>query len=144
METLTVRHTTGDRFTIDVRGHRIVVDQPTDLGGDDSAPTPTELFVAGLVSCIAFFARRFLARHDLPEDVEVTGSYALGGRPARVETMRIAIRVSDAVPPERHSGLLAVASRCTVHNTLEQPPQVDITLFGAEVGAETGAGPQQR
>ena len=41
-----------DRFDIQIRGHTITVDQPTEIGGDDVGPTPTELFVAGLASCV--------------------------------------------------------------------------------------------
>ena len=63
---LTVAHRGGDRFRIRVRGHEIDVDQPVGDGGEDTAPTPTELFVAGLASCVAFYARRYLARHGLP------------------------------------------------------------------------------
>ena len=61
--TIRIDYETGDRFTIDVRGHRLVTDQP---GRDaDAGPTPTELFVASLAACVAFYARRFLARHHL-------------------------------------------------------------------------------
>jgi putative redox protein len=35
------------------------------VGGGDVGPTPTELFVAGLASCVAFYARRYLRRHDI-------------------------------------------------------------------------------
>jgi putative redox protein len=59
-EELQVRHLGDDRFAIDVRGHEIVVDQPVDAGGQDTAPTPTELFVASLAGCVAFYARRYL------------------------------------------------------------------------------------
>jgi organic hydroperoxide reductase OsmC/OhrA len=51
---LFVRHLDGDRFAINIRGHQIHVDQPIDAGGEDTAPTPTELFIAGLASCVAF------------------------------------------------------------------------------------------
>ena len=53
MDEMTVRHQGGDRFEIDVRGHRVIVDQPSGAGGSDKGPTPTELFVAGLASCVA-------------------------------------------------------------------------------------------
>jgi hypothetical protein len=46
----------GDRFDIRIRDHMVTVDQPADVGGDDAGPTPTELFVAGLASCVAFHA----------------------------------------------------------------------------------------
>ena len=39
--------------------------------------------------------------------------------------------VPDGLPAERRDALLAVASHCTVHNTLELPPDVRITLADA-------------
>jgi hypothetical protein len=66
MPAVTVQHVDGDRFTIGIRDHLIAVDQPDIEGGEDTAPTPTELFVASLASCVAFYARRYLARHKLP------------------------------------------------------------------------------
>ena len=128
-ERLRVRHLGGDRFTVAVRGHDIVVDQPLDAGGEDSAPTPTELFVAGLAACVAFYARRFCARHDIdPTGLEVTTGYAIGGRPAQVTELTVAITPPAALPPERRDASLAVASHCTVHNTLENPPAVRIRI----------------
>lgn len=43
-----VDYETGDRFRIAVRQHTITVDQPASDGGEDTALTPTELFVASL------------------------------------------------------------------------------------------------
>jgi LmbE family N-acetylglucosaminyl deacetylase len=63
--TMRVDYRDGDRFDIRIRDHVVTVDQPTDVGGDDAGPTPTELFVAGLASCVAFYARRYLRRHKL-------------------------------------------------------------------------------
>jgi uncharacterized OsmC-like protein len=37
---------------VTVRGHEIRSDQPVGDGGDDSAPTPTELLVASLAGCV--------------------------------------------------------------------------------------------
>ena len=41
------------------------------------------------------------------------------------------ITVPGGVPPQRTDALLAVASYCTVHNTLRQQPDVSIELAGA-------------
>ncbi len=130
---LTVRHLGGDRFAIDVRGHTITVDQPVGVGGEDTAPTPTELFIAGLASCVAFYARRFLARHDIdPDGLVVTTSYTLGGRPARVSEITIRVTPPAALPDDRRDALLAVASHCTVHNTLHEPPEIHISFDSQE------------
>jgi putative redox protein len=126
---LRVRHLGDDRFAVDVRGHEILVDQPVDAGGEDTAPTPTELFVAGLASCVAFYARRYLKRHDIdPAGLAVAADYVIGGRPARVTELAVHITPPDALPDERREAFLAVASHCTVHNTLTEAPQIRITL----------------
>jgi uncharacterized OsmC-like protein len=132
MTVMTVRHLAEDRFAIGVRGHTVKVDQPVADGGADSAPTPTELFVAGLASCVAFYARRYLARHALPTaGLTVTADYTLGAHPARVTGIRIAIALPAGIPAERREALLAVASHCTVHNSLVDPPRIAVALADA-------------
>ena len=128
-----VDHLTGDRFAIGVRGHLVTVDQPVDVGGEDTAPTPTELFVASLASCVAFYARRYLARHGLPtRGLAVTATYEMGTRPARVCAVTLELQLPAGVPESRREALLAVASHCTVHNTLTNEPDVAIRLVEPE------------
>jgi uncharacterized OsmC-like protein len=136
MTSMCVRYLDGDRFAITSRDHTFTVDQPLADGGEDSAPTPTELFVASLGACVAFYARRYLARHHLPsEGLAVSTSYTMGSRPARVSAITLDIDLPDGVPAERRDALLAVASHCTVHNTLEDPPEVTIELSAADIAA---------
>jgi putative redox protein len=131
-ERITAEHLTGDRFSIDIRGHRVTVDQPLSNGGDDSAPTPTELFVASLTSCVAFYAHRYLVRHGIPSNgLSVSADFSMASRPARVGEVDITLKVPEGLPTERRDGLLAVASHCTVHNTLKLPPAVRIALTDA-------------
>src|SRR5450756_603820 len=130
-----VEHRGGDTFDISVRGHTITVDQPVKDGGDDTAPTPTELFIASLASCVAFYARRYLARHDLPtEGLAVEATFDMGSKPARVAGIDMRLIVPEGVPADRLDALLAVATHCTVHNTLASEPDVSITLADAPAG----------
>lgn len=127
---MSVRPLGGDKYAIDIRGHQVRVDQPRDLGGDDTAPTPTELFVAGLGSCVAFYAGRFLDRHGIDRTgfaVDLAWRMA-EGRPARVGQITITVTPPTAIPQERLPAFLAVARGCTVHHSLKQPPTVDISL----------------
>jgi putative redox protein len=124
-----VDHKSDDLFEIGIRDHVVHVDQPTEAGGSDTAPTPTELFVASLASCVAFYVRRYLARHDLPtEGLSVKAMFSMGERPARVSEIDLTIDLPSGVPEGRRAALLAVASHCTVHNTLEERPEVRIGL----------------
>ena len=130
MHRLEVTHVADDAYSVDVRGHRVQVDQPTEAGGTDTGPTPTELFAASLATCVAFYAGRYLHRHGLPRSgLRVRAEFVMAAdRPARVASVRVAIVTPPELPEQRRAALLAVASHCTVHNTLEQPPEIDIEL----------------
>jgi len=125
-----VRHVGGDLYAISARGHEVLVDQPVAHGGRDAAVTPTELLVASLASCVAFYAGRYLLRHHLDRTgLAVIAEFAMADdRPARVGGIRLRIIVPGAVPPQRADALVAVASHCTVHNTLRRYPEVSIGL----------------
>jgi uncharacterized OsmC-like protein len=134
-----VEHRGGDQFDINIRGHVVHVDQPVKDGGHDTAPTPTELFIASLASCVAFYARRYLARHDLPTDgLAVQATFDMGAKPARVAGIDVRLIVPEGIPVERLDALLAVATHCTVHNTLACDPEVSITLVNSPVVLSDG------
>jgi putative redox protein len=120
----------GESYAVATRGHALLTDQPAATGGADTAMTPTELFVASLGSCVAFYAGRYLSRHGLNRDgLHVTAVFTTAtDRPARVGTVRLAIQVPGGLPPGRRAALLAVAAHCTVHNTLRQAPDIAIEL----------------
>jgi len=131
-----VDYETGDRFRIGVRQHTMTVDQPASDGGEDTAPTPTELFIASLASCVAFYARRFAARHGMPTaGLGVTADFGMASHPARVGEITLQLHVPGDLSPEQQASLLAVASHCTVHGTLLQPPKVRFELAVLTRGA---------
>ncbi len=124
-----VSFVSGELYAVHMRGHHMLTDQPVKDGGRDVAATPTELLVASLASCVAFYSGRYLSRHDISRaGLQVSGRFELTGGPARVGVIRLRIRVPAEFPAERAAALLAVASHCTVHNTLRTPPAVDIAL----------------
>src|SRR5215207_3700868 len=129
MPNLSVIHQTADRFELQIRGHRLLCDQPEADGGDQG-PTPTELFVASLAACVAFYARRFLARHHLDAaGLRVQAAYTMSAdRPARVDTITLQLLLPHPLEENRRRALLAVVDHCTVHNSLRSPPEVHVTL----------------
>jgi putative redox protein len=126
-----VRFVAGEAYEVMVRGHRVLVDRPADHGGTDGGPTPTELFVASLAACVAFYAGRYLTRHGYSRDgLAVSAGYEMASdRPARVGNIRLTVRVPADLPSQRWAALRAVVSHCTVHNSLASPPSVTIDLL---------------
>jgi len=126
---ITVINTRGDRMAIRIRGHDLVSDQPIDAGGDDAGPTPTEIFVAGLAACVAFYAERFLRRHAADAGLTVTCDFAMSAdRPSRVTSVDLRIDVPGSLREDVRDALLRAAEHCTVHNSLRTPPTVRIEI----------------
>ncbi|MFI7317084.1 OsmC family protein [Streptomyces venezuelae] len=124
-----VNHVAGQTYAVYVREHELVVSQPRDAGGDDDGPTPVELFVSSLATCVAYYAGRFLERHRLPYDnLEVRAEFDMAGTPpARVETIRMRILLPKRLPARQYAALRAVVDHCTVHNSLRTPPEIMVT-----------------
>lgn len=124
------RFVAGESYEVTVRGHRVFVDQPADAGGNDSAPTPVELFVGSLVTCVAYYAGRYLTRHGYSRDgLVVSADFDMAAdRPARVSSIRMTVRPPADLPAERWPALRAVATHCTVHNSLAVRPAISIDL----------------
>jgi len=142
MNALVVRSKGGDQYAVQVRGHALIVDQPASAGGTDSGPTPVELLVASLTSCVAHYAGGFLARHQVSRDgLQVDATWQMShDRPARVASITLQITPPRATPPGRLPALLAVARACTVHNSLERAPDLSIEITGVKVDARLASG----
>ena len=127
---ISVEHMAGDSFRIRIGRHALLVDQPTEDGGWDLGPTPTELFVASLGGCVAYYAERFLVRHGHePDGLSVQCEFSMSQRhPARVERIDLQLDLPSDLSEKERAALQAVVEHCTVHNSLRQPPEVRIHL----------------
>jgi uncharacterized OsmC-like protein len=128
-----VRPVAAEEYEIRIDGHhRVRVDQPAESGGHDRGPTPTQLFVGSLAGCVAYYAGRYLTRHGYARDgLEVHADFDMAtDRPARVGAIRITVEPPAGFPAERVAALVAVASHCTVHNTIVNDPTISVAVSG--------------
>jgi len=129
---ITVNYEDGDRLRVDVRGHELNTDQPLEDGGGDTAPTPTELFLSGLAACVAFYAERFLRRNGLPAaELQVSCAYTWAENPHRVGEIQLTVD-APGLTPQKRAAFERVVEHCTVHNTLEHPPAIALSISGVQ------------
>ena len=113
---------------VSVRGHELATDQPVADGGDDTAPTPTEMFVGALAACVGYYAERYLRRHEISTDgLTVTCDYTWAENPHRVGAIDVAVD-APALPADKWKTFARVVEHCTVHNTLLVPPEVRLKV----------------
>lgn len=55
----------GKRVVAQMGAHQIETDQPVELGGQDTAPAPFDLFLASIATCAGIYALGFLQARGL-------------------------------------------------------------------------------
>ena len=136
MKPVTVTWDGGVRFTADVRGHKISVDQPPQGGGRDSGPMPLELMPAALGTCVALFVQQFLVTRGLdPAGMSVQVYTAPESNPHRIGRFEVAVSVPRGVPEQYRDAVVRAAESCTVHHTLSHRPEIAVELLGAAATA---------
>ena len=84
----------GHAVVATVRRHEVRVDQALDSGGTDEAPSPVELFVVSLDTCVAYFAGQYLERHGVDRaGLAVHAEYRKTNRPPRVASISLRVIV---------------------------------------------------
>jgi putative redox protein len=115
----TARRTGKYSHEIDVRNHRVVLDEPRNEGGDDDGPSPQEMLAASLASCTAVTMEMY-AKHkgwDLgPIEVECDYTPAERGCPTK---FNLVLRLPRGLPEEQVKRLKVIAAKCPVHRTLD-------------------------
>ena len=129
---VTVSETGGGDFQVEVSagGVHFLADEPPEVGGLGSGPTPYDLLAAGLGACTAMTLRMYARGKQLALDrvtVTVGHSRRRGTEPSDLFTRRLLLKgdLSD----EQRQRLAEIADKCPVHRTLERSAVVE-TEFG--------------
>lgn len=149
--TMTTTLGTGLRCVSSEGVHRIVSDLPPALGGEGSAPTPSQLLRAALGSCLAMGYRLRAARCGVPVDsidVEVETDSAIEGLldgrspiPPGFIGIRARVTITSPAPASRLDAVIDEADRRSpVLDTMTRANAVTLTHSVATAAPITQAG----
>jgi putative redox protein len=134
---------TGYRTEITAGPHRYFADEPVALGGTGTGPTPYELLLGALGSCMAMTLRMYADRkrwplHGVRIDLRTERAHEQDCEKCEDEEVglpRIARRIELAGPlsDEQRDRLHQIADRCPVKQTLQRGLVVE-TVTGMPEG----------
>lgn len=116
------------KINADFHGFEIKTDQPISAGGDGSAPTPFDLFLASLGTCAGIFAVGFLQSRKLStEGFKILVSFDFDPASHLIKKVIMKMRLPADFPPQYKPAILKAAELCTVKRHLQEPPAFEIT-----------------
>lgn len=102
-----------------IRDHRLVTDEPTDMGGENAGPDPQELLAASLAACTATTIEMYANHKDWDVgEIKVKVEYESAKRGAPT-TFNVKLVVPPGLDDEQVRRITEIAAKCPVHRTLE-------------------------
>ena len=139
---VTVTETGEGKFqqTIQAGRHRIIADEPVEMGGLDSGLTPYDLLLAGLGACTSMTLRLYADQKGLPlERVSVALKHSrihavdcetCETKEGKIDRIDRVLTITGDLNSEQRKRLLEIADKCPVHRTLTS--EIDIRTVEAE------------
>ena len=124
----TVHYLDGVKFDVSISNHSVVCDQPVENKGTDAGISPPEFLLASLATCAGYYALEYLRTRALPTGgltVHVAADKLK--QPARLGNFRIEI-TTPPVESRHEEGVLRAVKSCLIHNTLLNPPAMDVLV----------------
>lgn len=109
------------RHMVRVRQHTFAVDEGPDNGGEDTGPTPHDLYDAAVAACKALTVLWYANRKQMPvEDIEVTVERDDADERKGTYRLLATLSVTGALTEAQRQELLSVAGKCPVHKLMTQ------------------------
>jgi putative redox protein len=125
-----VRETRNSKFqnTVSIGPHRLLADEPTSAGGEDSGPGPYDFLLAGLGACKSMTMRLYADRKSFPlERATVTLNHTkihaqdcaeCETKEGMLDQIDVRIGLEGPLDADQRKRILEIADKCPVHRTL--------------------------
>jgi ribosomal protein S12 methylthiotransferase accessory factor len=125
---LVITNPGGVRVEARLGAFTITTDQPEKAGGEGTAPSPFDLFLASLGTCAGYYVASFCRQRELPtEGLRLVQTLERNPETRRLERVAIDIQLPPGFPEKYREALVRAADQCTVKKVLDDPPAIEVS-----------------
>ena len=114
------------------KGYSVETDQPKQEGGNGTAPTPFDLFLASIGTCAGFYVISFCNNRKIPtEKIRITLRFDRNKKSHLMERIDIDIYLPEDFPDKYRQPVIRAAEKCTVKRNILHPPIIQVNATGS-------------
>lgn len=112
-----------------IGNHIIKTDQPINQGGEDTAPSPYELFLASLGTCAGIYIKMFCDKRNISTDnIKLTEKVEFDKITGLASNIVYDIYLPSDFPEQYKEALVSVVNLCKVKKQMMNPPEFNIVI----------------
>jgi ribosomal protein S12 methylthiotransferase accessory factor len=117
----------GKKVDTQIGRHVIRTDQPAAGGGEDSAPSPFNLFLAAIGTCAGIYVVGFCQKRELPTDgIRIRQRNHFDPETGVLARVELDIEVPPSFPEKYKEALVRVADQCAVKKAIQAQPTFEV------------------
>jgi len=117
----------GKVITAHLNGHVLRTDQPLSAGGENTAPTPFELFLASIGTCAGIFVKMFCDQRNIStENMKIIQKATYNKQTGLPENITLDIQLPADFPEKYKTAVINAADLCKVKMTIANPPVFNV------------------
>jgi putative redox protein len=118
----------GKVITAHSHGFSIKTDQPVSSGGENSAPSPFDLFLASIGTCAGIYVKSFCDNRKIPTDgIKIIQNAIYDPDSGLPTDINLDIQLPPDFPEKYIASVISVAELCKVKKTIISQPGFRIT-----------------
>ncbi len=117
----------GKKVNAEYKGFTIRTDQPENEGGENSAPSPFDLFLSSIGTCAGYYVINFCRERNISyQDIELTLTTERNPEKGLIGKITIELKLPAGFPERYREAVIRAANLCTVKKHLADPPEFQI------------------
>ncbi len=124
----------GKKVNAIYKGFTIETDQPEHGGGEGSAPSPFDLFLASIGTCAGTYILSFCQARNIPtEGLRLIQRTERNPETKMIDRVTMEIHLPPGFPEKYRESLIRSAESCTVKKHMDNPPAFDVYTTHAKL-----------
>ncbi len=117
----------GKVVTAHLNGHIIKTDQSLTSGGQNTAPSPFELFLASIGTCAGIYVKSFCDNRKIPTDnIKIIQTFEFDEKTGLPVNFKIDIKLPADFPEKYKEAVISAAELCKVKKAIAAQPVFEV------------------